>query len=221
MLTARLLVCNDRVNHDDAQFDPTRPLEHDVHCAECGYNLRGLSGDPVRCPECGDGMPASEVVERLQRIEDRRREAILRRVEFGPALCAFSLAAALVFHAIYRLDPSFFRPVLHVPIATFVGIWLIGFTLYSGRYHGLRHWGTAFLRYEFFGGVAAGMTYAALSALLGLSGLIQLGPCCGAMLLAPVAGVILLVPIAWIVEKARDQLAPIVDQLIQRDDMKP
>ena len=25
----------------------------DVHCVACGYNLRGLTGDPVCCPECG------------------------------------------------------------------------------------------------------------------------------------------------------------------------
>lgn len=28
-------------------------LDRDVFCLQCGYNLRGLSGDPIRCPECG------------------------------------------------------------------------------------------------------------------------------------------------------------------------
>ncbi|MHC4235736.1 MAG: hypothetical protein ACYSUQ_11520, partial [Planctomycetota bacterium] len=30
--------------HDAAQ--------EDLYCLECGYNLRGIAGDPRRCPEC-------------------------------------------------------------------------------------------------------------------------------------------------------------------------
>ncbi|RJP42460.1 MAG: hypothetical protein C4547_00525 [Phycisphaerales bacterium] len=29
-------------------------IDEDLYCLTCGYNLRGLSGDPVRCPECGE-----------------------------------------------------------------------------------------------------------------------------------------------------------------------
>jgi hypothetical protein len=28
-------------------------LDRDVYCPGCRYNLRGLTGDPLRCPECG------------------------------------------------------------------------------------------------------------------------------------------------------------------------
>jgi hypothetical protein len=28
-------------------------IDEDIYCLDCGYNLRGLYGDPVRCPECG------------------------------------------------------------------------------------------------------------------------------------------------------------------------
>jgi uncharacterized protein YxjI len=28
-------------------------LDIDRYCLSCGYNLRGLPGDPMRCPECG------------------------------------------------------------------------------------------------------------------------------------------------------------------------
>lgn len=31
----------------------TPPDCDDTHCLRCGYNLRGLPGDPIRCPECG------------------------------------------------------------------------------------------------------------------------------------------------------------------------
>jgi len=30
-----------------------QPIAEDLYCLTCGYNLRGLYGDPARCPECG------------------------------------------------------------------------------------------------------------------------------------------------------------------------
>lgn len=33
-------------------------LDVDVHCHQCGYNLRGLS-EPGRCPECGTPIAES------------------------------------------------------------------------------------------------------------------------------------------------------------------
>ncbi len=40
---------------DRVPLQPDQPLDCDVRCAGpgCGYNLRGLVGDPIRCPECG------------------------------------------------------------------------------------------------------------------------------------------------------------------------
>lgn len=38
----------------DWRLDPTSEIDFDLFCLTCGYNLRGLRGDPVRCPECGD-----------------------------------------------------------------------------------------------------------------------------------------------------------------------
>lgn len=31
--------------------------DEDVYCPECDYNLRGLYGDPLACPECGSSHP--------------------------------------------------------------------------------------------------------------------------------------------------------------------
>jgi len=30
-----------------------RTVEADLVCVECGYSLRGLSGETIVCPECG------------------------------------------------------------------------------------------------------------------------------------------------------------------------
>ena len=41
---------------------PDGAIAADVFCLNCGYNLRGLTGDPVRCPECGHSNPLAEAV---------------------------------------------------------------------------------------------------------------------------------------------------------------
>jgi hypothetical protein len=57
---------------------PSKPPDEDadVYCLKCGYNLRGLSGDPRRCPECfgvnwvGEfEVPAELVAKQLHRME--------------------------------------------------------------------------------------------------------------------------------------------------------
>lgn len=60
-----------------------RPLERDLYCLDCGYNLRGLSGDPVRCPECGylnpidvAEIPADAIAAQLQRMESAPAYAV-------------------------------------------------------------------------------------------------------------------------------------------------
>ncbi len=52
--------------------------DRDLFCLQCGYNLRGLSGDPRRCPECGRHndlddlrIPSELIAEQLHRIETR------------------------------------------------------------------------------------------------------------------------------------------------------
>ena len=48
--------------------EPTSPAvsrdDRDLYCLQCGYNLRGLSGDPRRCPECGHMNPLGDIERR-------------------------------------------------------------------------------------------------------------------------------------------------------------
>jgi len=41
--------------------DAGAELSQDLFCLSCAYNLRGLSGDPIRCPECGTENPVELV----------------------------------------------------------------------------------------------------------------------------------------------------------------
>jgi hypothetical protein len=66
---------------------PTPPaLDADVYCLGCGYNLRGLSGDPVRCPECAYLNPVGDVEIPAETV---RRQ--LRNMETAPAVCVLAL----------------------------------------------------------------------------------------------------------------------------------
>lgn len=38
--------------NDSSDTTPASVEDIDLYCLQCGYNLRGQSGDPRRCPEC-------------------------------------------------------------------------------------------------------------------------------------------------------------------------
>ena len=38
-------------------------LARDIACPNCEYNLRGILGDPVVCPECGNAYSVSKLLE--------------------------------------------------------------------------------------------------------------------------------------------------------------
>jgi hypothetical protein len=66
-----------------------RAIEHDLFCLECGYNLRGLHGDPVRCPECGYDNPVGLLEVLAARITEH-----LRRMETSLVTCVASMLVA-------------------------------------------------------------------------------------------------------------------------------
>jgi hypothetical protein len=51
-----------------------QPLDRDVYCPACDCNLRGLSGNPVRCPACGQhasvGIPDEAALRQLRRATE-------------------------------------------------------------------------------------------------------------------------------------------------------
>ncbi|MCH8148043.1 MAG: hypothetical protein IH987_08645 [Planctomycetes bacterium] len=70
---------------------PDGAIVENIYCLQCGYNLRGLSGDPVRCPECGEKNSLGSAA-----IPARQIESALRHMETTPTWCvAFGLSTAL------------------------------------------------------------------------------------------------------------------------------
>ncbi len=64
------------MNGDPHEPQPAGDENEDLPCLNCDYNLRGLSGDPGRCPECGAQnsradllLPPALVEEELKKLE--------------------------------------------------------------------------------------------------------------------------------------------------------
>jgi len=74
----------------------TPSLDRDLYCLTCGYNLRGLTGDPVRCPECGNLNPIGDV-----EIPAPIIAAQLRRMETSPAACLAALIVGVPLHVVF------------------------------------------------------------------------------------------------------------------------
>jgi len=66
--------------------NPNRTPENiDLYCLTCGYNLRGLSGDLIRCPECGYMNQISDL-----KMSDQLLIADLGKMKLAPTVCAFA-----------------------------------------------------------------------------------------------------------------------------------
>lgn len=73
-------------------------LDRDLYCLQCGYNLRGLSGDPVRCPECAYMNPIGDV--EIPAPEIRKQ---IRKMETSPALCVAAVLLGVPLNAGFAL----------------------------------------------------------------------------------------------------------------------
>jgi hypothetical protein len=107
----------------------------DVYCRSCGYNLRGLQGDPVRCPECGGLTDLALALLPAWAI----RRAI-SQMENMPAYC-------LLF-AFLSLSTAFLAWIKHNDGAAFFAICAVGCVMIWGYY--VRQCRNAFQRRGWF-----------------------------------------------------------------------
>lgn len=92
----------------------------DIYCIECGYNLRGLRGPTIRCPECGADNPIE-----IAAIPAPFIKEALRHMESAPTGCvAMSLLTcvglAIALGALLASDlKALVCPVVLLVIAMF------------------------------------------------------------------------------------------------------
>ena len=147
--------------------DPNRNL----YCFGCGYNLRGLSGDPRRCPECAklNAMADLEVpAERINRA--------LRRIQTGPALStsAFvvlflwllpTLYVAMFPFSGYSSPPLWIWTFLISMIVLAAVGWAVGVFMFRSSCEARSGWGIALATFHFYGTLLAAAGMAAIATL--------------------------------------------------------
>ncbi len=89
-------------------------IDENLYCLTCGYNLRGLSGDPVRCPECGDLNDLGAV-----QIPANLIKHALRSMETAPTVCT---ACALTMFVVVASLAATWREFSIVTVSMPVGL---------------------------------------------------------------------------------------------------
>jgi hypothetical protein len=126
---------------------PGAAIEIDLYCLHCGYNLRGLSGDPVRCPECGNWnpigdveIPAPIIKKQLQRMETAPTVSVLGLLLMVPVLTA----SAIVLRA------GDTEAAVRLLIAALAGatVWLFGILRFRSSCLDRPGWLVALVRYQ-------------------------------------------------------------------------
>ena len=201
------------------------PPTMDLYCMRCGYNLRGLSGDPMRCPECGEDNVLRDLLLPADRIAKQ-----LKKLETAPTHCFGAVLAASIGFAIVvsELDDL-------VSLGRTAAIWgpfliyaLIAFPLGVRRFAAsCLHqpgWGWALFRFNLFavaifalGFGAIPFSFALPASLLGrrpFTGTIpQVAEIFGAVICFILVWVVAVVGIRWCYRRARGCINPLQRQV--------
>lgn len=124
----------------------------DLYCLNCGYNLRGLSGDPRRCPECfyanpvGDlHMPADVIRKQLRRMETAPSYCLGSVLVLGP--CLASMISIILVHG---HDPAGLS-CAGLIFVVLVGVWAIGAIRFRASCQHKSGWFAALMKFHAYG----------------------------------------------------------------------
>ena len=106
------------VDEGESHVEPP-PLDHDAECLHCSYNLRGLSGDPVRCPECGRLNSRADLACPPKMVERR-----IAKLESAGAMCFVVVPAAVALTGAMLWQRAI--PVLGVVLILGLPAWVLG-----------------------------------------------------------------------------------------------
>jgi hypothetical protein len=201
--------------------EPPPALDRHLYCLTCGYNLRGLSGDPLRCPECGNPTPASDATRHeLERRIGAQKQA-RARVATGASLCAIAVGAAVFFLGLFAVADDVFRPMRLLPYSTCAVIWVVGALTYVFECRRLPRWLHAFAHHQAYAIPAVlGNTIlvfgASISGVFCLEAL-DLVPCFIPLVFAgAVLVVVMLRPLRWFSKRATKALDALVEADLRR-----
>jgi hypothetical protein len=128
--------------------EPPGALDQDAYCPGCGYNVRGLAGDPIRCPECGNRYARAELRWPKQRRVMTRLERCQRNLKANADICAAATIPGLFALLVLALGGRMLRELVAPLAVTSALIWLLGFALFARRCRGLRGWPRALATYH-------------------------------------------------------------------------
>ncbi len=135
-------------------FPPHERPEDDVHCLRCGYNLRGSTSDPIRCPECAHENVVADLRLSPERLEEKLKE--LARVGTFSAFGILMTIAPTLAWTWNEVAASLFA----IPITPRIGLVTMGIgfpiAFWSVRSfrrlcHGRHGWQEAMVRYCGYG----------------------------------------------------------------------
>ena len=211
---------------DTSQREASGPIDTDLHCLECRYNLRGLSGDPVRCPECFHEYSVAELRAAMTKRTISREERIQRHLETAGKLCALPVGVSLLVAPIGFLAPEWFRYV-RMPFFSAAGVtWLMGLLLFFAKCRTLSGWVLVLIKYNMWVVPAAMVNF--LIVCLGLFFSSALGIWLEATgpsafwfgLLLGIGGVVFVLayvrPMRGLTRRGRDALEPLARELAKR-----
>lgn len=137
---------------DGRAAPPDELTDVDLYCLHCGYNLRGLSGDPRRCPECGLFSPLSAMTLPAEAITDQ-----LRRMETWPTLCIAFVLLLMFSLTLAGLALAVGGPTkevcaaLALPVLILVPLWLHGVSRFSSACMDKPGWWSVLIEYHLYG----------------------------------------------------------------------
>lgn len=188
----------------------------DLYCLICGYNLRGQSGDPRRCPECGHENRMEDLEVPAKQIRNA-----LRRLESGAAVCGASSATMLLWVVpllIVMLNQSTARPPLFgwifvatLGVAAIVG-YVVGMFHFRRSCRGNSRWLSALL---WFCAVACMISITGMAALVAvvwcLAIVVNSWPALSfnEVLVRICAATVFLAPVPWLYRVAKRAIHPL------------
>jgi len=143
------------------------PLDIDLYCLNCGYNLRGLPGDPVRCPECFHENARADLL--CPPDEVQRRVRRMHRYADFCVVISFLFVASLIGAAAAREPACLVCGILALPMA-----WGICVTHFKNACLSEPGWSRTLLRINAYG-LAWVVSSAVFLSLIGLATWFLLG----------------------------------------------